>query len=110
MNFRGSIVDSVRVTGTFKYFGRLVKLDKFLFESFRYLGGNIDTLEKLKKVCEFVESPQKTVKMKKKRTICIGKPIRFETRKTHQIEREKNPKFQKGSCNRAFIFKTQVYQ
>ena len=53
---------------------------------------------------------QKTVKMKKKLSICIRKPTRFETRKTHQIEREKNPKFQKWSCNQAFIFKTQVYQ
>ena len=50
---------------------------------------NINTLQEPKKVRKFVESPQKTVKTEKKRSICIGKPIRFETRKTHQIEREK---------------------
>ena len=71
---------------------------------------NINTLQEPKKVCQFVESPQKTVKTKKKRSICIGKPIRFETRKTHQIEREKNPRFKKPLCNQAFFFITQVYQ
>ena len=87
-----------------------MKLKNFLFESLRYLCDNIDTLKELKKVCEFVESPQKTLKMKKKRSICIGKPIGFKTRKTHQIETKKNPRFQKPLCNRAFFFKIQVYQ
>ena len=50
---------------------------------------NIDTLKELHLACEFVNSPQKTFKTKKKLSICIGKSIRFETRKTHQIEREK---------------------
>ena len=42
-----------------------MKLENFLFESLRYLCENIDTLKELQKVSEFVESPQKTVKMTK---------------------------------------------
>ena len=53
---------------------------------------------------------QKNSKYKIPSSICIGKPIGFETRKTHQLRREKIQRPTVSLCTRAFFFESKVYQ
>ena len=86
-----------------------MKLDKFLLESFKYMFDNINTLKELQKVCEFVESPQKTVKMKKNCQYVLENQYDLKPEK-HTNRDEKKSTIQKTLCNRAFFLNIQVYQ
>ena len=87
-----------------------MKLDHFLFESSTYLCGNIETLKEPKKVCEVVESPQKTVKKKKNGQFVLENQSDLKPEKHTKLREKKIHDSKNGSVTGAFFLKTQVYQ